>query len=76
MFGFKIIVTPSFPFVSPHAYLDEPEKEALYEYIDYLIPVNKLSFHYLDDWQKSYSQRPFEFTLQNLLIKINTLFSH
>lgn len=50
MFGFKIVVTNSFPFSAPHAYLDEPEKPQLYDYIDYLTPPNRLVFKYLEDW--------------------------
>ena len=75
VFGFKIVVTSSFPFGAPHAFLDEPEIPSIYEYIDYLVPVNRISIKYLDDWPKFYQQRPNDFSLQALLIQINNFYT-
>eukprot|EP00347_Sterkiella_histriomuscorum_P006431 403352801 len=75
VFGFKIVVTSSFPFGSPHAFLDEPEIPSIYEYIDYLVPVNRISIKYLDDWPKFYQQSPNDFSLQALLIQINNFYT-
>ena len=58
MIGFKIVVALGHPFAVPYVYLDEPENNNLYEYIDYLQPVNKISFGYLDDWKALYNKKP------------------
>jgi hypothetical protein len=76
MIGFKICLALGHPFAAPYAYLDEAENKNLYEYIDYLQPINRITFAYLDDWKTHYNAKPQEFNLQHLLIKINTLFSH
>jgi len=42
MIGFKITVALGHPFSAPYVYLDEPENKNLYEYIEYLQPVNRI----------------------------------
>jgi hypothetical protein len=56
-------------------FLDEPENPTLVEYIDYLDQGNVIEFAYLNDWRKNYTKTPNLFTLQQLLIKVNTLFT-
>jgi len=64
-----------FPFEVPLVFLDEPENKSVIEFIDYVDEGNRLHFSYLEQWEKNFTIHSTNYTLQQLLIQVNSLYS-
>jgi hypothetical protein len=64
MIGFKFVMGTTFPQHPPQAFLDEPIKEEIFEFFDYVKPGNVLDFAYLHDWKVNFNSNPNPFNLQ------------
>jgi hypothetical protein len=74
MFGFKLVITSTFPQNPPLPFLDEEPNPLLYDFFDYIKPGNFLEFAFLFDWRQNYGKNPPNFTLQRMLIHVNNLY--
>ena len=75
MIGFKFVIPSAFPLHPPTPFLDEEINQSVIEIFDYVEANNVLNFAYLSDWRGMFNQNPAKYTLQNLLIQVNMLYS-